>query len=750
MFSKLQKSKMSKRIISKSSKGQKRSSSTFSNLLSMNTSGEEGEETHPRRGACPSKRTSAYLDQSRGETENPSLSRVKKKKSWTWLHFDEIENTKTCKCKYCPTTFVINGTGTMAKHMHSKHPAMIALASKHPSMIALDSKHPNMIDKPKQSPQNTKGKVTKSFKSDANNSAHKAFLEFVVTNNLAFTLGEEPLFQKFVSTLQPLYKPLSGTVLKDMLMQTYMKTRQQVIDRLSESSVALTTDVWISPNNVAFMVTGVAIWNERIKPINIIIGFKHVMGEHSGVNLAESFYNTVTFYQLNDNMLSITTDDATSSETFVDHIAYLSIDTSRPFKKDYWFRCFIHVINLCVKCAVEVMFELLQKLRDFIVEIRASPQRIQKFKTVVTECELESLDYEEDEIFCFEGAIIPDDLLPVLDCPKRWSSTYFFLKRGLRLKPAFDKIAEDQEFRKNLLGEEEWLSFRQMFSFLEEFTLVTTYIEANQHPTVSLVVPMCNRLLNLLEETSQDPSNHPLLVKGAAAGLLKLSAYYDKASPVVMAATFMDPRCKMQYFIDNGWSCGGETVDAFDGIEENLITSRVKPVIENVWSQYNVPDSPPSKHKHSTPKNENSTKANESAISTKSKINNSYFAQVVFGSSSQTSNRFEKDEMTEYEEEETEPADCDPMAVFDYWANRSARWPRLCAMAKDLLSIPATTAASERTFSACKDLFDFAGMNLNPEVAEALVCLRSWYRAGLVNDGDVHEFIEEKGDGHND
>lgn len=104
------------------------------------------------------------MDQSRGETENPSLSRVKKKKSWTWLHFDEIENTKTCKCKYCPTTFVINGTGTMAKHMHSKHPAMIALASKHPSMIALDSKHPNMIDKPKQSPQNTKGKVTKSFK----------------------------------------------------------------------------------------------------------------------------------------------------------------------------------------------------------------------------------------------------------------------------------------------------------------------------------------------------------------------------------------------------------------------------------------------------------------------------------------------------------------------------------------------------------------------------------------------------------
>ena len=34
-------------------------------------------------------------------------------------------------------------------------------------------------------------------------------------------------------------------------------------------------------------------------------------------------------------------------------------------------------------------------------------------------------------------------------------------------------------------------------------------------------------------------------------------------------------------------------------------------------------------------------------------------------------------------------------------------------------------------------------MSLNPETLEALVCLRSWYRAWLVEEKDDHEFIHD-------
>lgn len=66
-------------------------------------------------------------------------------------------------------------------------------------------------------------------------------------------------------------------------------------------------------------------------------------------------------------MLAITTDKATSDQTFIDHIIQWTKDTSRPFNKDSWIRCFAHIINLCVKCALENMFALLQKVKKKII-----------------------------------------------------------------------------------------------------------------------------------------------------------------------------------------------------------------------------------------------------------------------------------------------------------------------------------------------------------------------------------------------
>ncbi|KAK4006955.1 hypothetical protein OUZ56_012109 [Daphnia magna] len=67
-------------------------------------------------------------------------------------------------------------------------------------------------------------------------------------------------------------------------------------------------------------------------------------------------------------------------------------------------------------------------------------------------------------------------------------------------------------------------------------------VQGSKYPTLSLVVPLYNRLLNLLEEALQDYSKHPLLVKGAIAGLRKLANYYGKTHPIVLDATYADPR----------------------------------------------------------------------------------------------------------------------------------------------------------------------------------------------------------------
>ncbi|KAI9557257.1 hypothetical protein GHT06_017080 [Daphnia sinensis] len=229
---------------------------------------------------------------------------------------------------------------------------------------------------------------------------------------------------------------------------------------------------------------------------------------------------------------------------------------------------------------LEIISELLQKLRDLVTSIRASSQRIKKFKTILKIYGLNNEEYDEEEIVFAEGSIITNDLLPILDYKMRWSSAFYFVKRAVKLRRTIDEIAKDADLRRNETENEDWDILSEVLEFLEEFATITKYIEGSGYPTLSLVVPMYNRLLTILEDVFQcrhRSIQHPLIVSAAVAGLEKLSSYYDKASPIVMAATFLNPRLKMEYIVDNGWDCGGESQDAFQPLDENLITSRVRP-----------------------------------------------------------------------------------------------------------------------------------------------------------------------------
>jgi hypothetical protein len=78
-------------------------------------------------------------------------------------------------------------------------------------------------------------------------------------------------------------------------------------------------------------------------------------------------------------------------------------------------RCFAHVVNLAVQGALKELKPEIDKIRNLIVKSRLSSQRRKKFS----------------EISKLNGV---DDLLPILDVPTRWNSTYDMVKRALDLK----------------------------------------------------------------------------------------------------------------------------------------------------------------------------------------------------------------------------------------------------------------------------------------------------------------------------
>jgi len=77
---------------------------------------------------------------------------------------------------------------------------------------------------------------------------------------------------------------------------------------------------------------------------------------------------------------------------------------------------------------------------------------------------------------------------------------FHFLKRAIRLSQSIDEKAANVELRANELNGHDWSVLNDIYHILKEFADITTVFEGSLYPTLSLVIPMYNRVMTSLED----------------------------------------------------------------------------------------------------------------------------------------------------------------------------------------------------------------------------------------------------------
>lgn len=84
-----------------------------------------------------------------------------------------------------------------------------------------------------------------------------------------------------------------------------------------------------------------------------------------------------------------------------------------------------------------------------------------------------------------------------------------------------------------------------------------------------------------------------------------------------------------------------------------------------------------------------------------------------------------EEEFKTYIKSPTERHTTDPL---QWWNSQKKSYPALSEVAKSVLAIPASSAASEREFSTARIVMPWNRCRLDPDTLKALMCLRHWLK----------------------
>ncbi|KAK8933908.1 hypothetical protein KSP39_PZI015554 [Platanthera zijinensis] len=622
---------------------------------------------------------------------------------------DDILKARCIHCKQVLAGASKHGTSHLKRHLErcpkrrNQDVRQLLLSSEVRSIKQLFSSNETLVD----------GAPLKKCTLDQNE-VLKAISAFILCGKHPVTVVEEFGFRHMMSVACPEFENVSAHAIRREIVSSYLIERDSVKEHLRNSPgrVCLTRENWVSEyRKNEYMCLTAHFIDKEWKLVKKIIRFKALASPLNGTSIAEEIALCLNSWNLDMKMFSITSDNTLYDDDTVNSHKGSLFWEKNPLISDSFshVRCCCQLLNHIVKSSLNLIDDVLDKIRSGVEHIRKVTSRKKKFYLIAAK------DYQLDT---------KKRLRPDVCC--RWNTTYLMLERALYYKSTIQAWGEqDRNFAYYNLSAEEWEKVAMIQKFLAPFYDVEFTFSSTKQPTSNLYFRALWKVHMHLLKAVRGPCS--FMTSIATSMQEKFEKYWTKYNLILSCAAVLDPRYKVKLVEFCYTKIYGEKAEEF-------VNNTVR-TLYSLFDEYKP--------------NSMSSSCNlisSGATDTGHDLADDEFEDYEQFLSRKSRPQDEKSQLDLYLEEPGLDLNSDTN-VLDYWSNSSMRYPELAVMARDILAMPISAVAPEASFNIGTKIFNPGQISLNPKLIQALVCLSDWIYSGLDKSSDANfPMLHEYGD----
>jgi hypothetical protein len=176
-------------------------------------------------------------------------------------------------------------------------------------------------------------------------------LSSIISANLPFRIVEDVEFRKLLQLAHPTVDITSRKHLRVLLDERAVSLKSKLLSDLGlHTKVLLALDCWSSPNRYSFLAVMAHYVSVDWKYREVLLGFEHLSGAHTGRNLVQVVENLVDEYGLTGRLFAITADNASNNGTLCRALEQALQNKNVTWSADAMkVSCLAHVLNLSAK-----------------------------------------------------------------------------------------------------------------------------------------------------------------------------------------------------------------------------------------------------------------------------------------------------------------------------------------------------------------------------------------------------------------